>query len=193
MDPSRFLDLDTSKRFTTSPAPQLHWWPAVMCRKSLAEIIFPECYKKNAFYACFYKSIVIWICFWNYLSAFSIQVLSSLLGWFISMHMRQSSEVAVKWVVCWKNLNLKVLIHYLATLPAPCISETCTNIKINLNFYFHTFLWCFKRFYEWILNAVGRLWEFFLSKNSGKVEWLFLNIFSFDFGLHGVIWFLARV
>ena len=32
------------------------------------------------------------------------------------------------------------------TLDVPCISESCTEIK--LNFYFHTSLWCLKRFYE---------------------------------------------
>ena len=30
------------------------------------------------------------------------------------------------------------------TLLAPCISESCIKIKINLNFYFHTSLWCLK-------------------------------------------------
>ena len=39
-----------------------------------------------------------------------------------------------------KNLTL--------TLPVPCISESCIKIKINLNFYFHTSLWCLKSFYE---------------------------------------------
>ena len=29
-----------------------------------------------------------------------------------------------------------------------CISESCIEIKIMLNFYFHTSLWCLKRFYE---------------------------------------------
>ena len=33
-------------------------------------------------------------------------------------------------------------------LPVPCISESWTEIKIKLNFYFHTSLWCLKRFYE---------------------------------------------
>ena len=33
-------------------------------------------------------------------------------------------------------------------LPAPCISESCVKIRINVNFYFHTSLWCLKRFYE---------------------------------------------
>ena len=29
-----------------------------------------------------------------------------------------------------------------------CISESCNKLRINLNFYFDIFLWCFKRFYE---------------------------------------------
>ena len=33
-------------------------------------------------------------------------------------------------------------------LPVPCISESCNEIKIKLNFYFHTSFWCLKRFYE---------------------------------------------
>ena len=32
-------------------------------------------------------------------------------------------------------------------LPATFISESCVKIKINLNVYFHTSLWCLKRFY----------------------------------------------
>ena len=34
------------------------------------------------------------------------------------------------------------------TLKDPIISEICIKIKIELNFYFHTSLWCLKRFYE---------------------------------------------
>ena len=34
------------------------------------------------------------------------------------------------------------------TLPAPCISENCIKIKINVNFYFHSSLWSLKGFYE---------------------------------------------
>ena len=33
-------------------------------------------------------------------------------------------------------------------LPAPCILESYLKVKINLNFYFHTSLWCLRRFYE---------------------------------------------
>ena len=32
----------------------------------------------------------------------------------------------------------------LLTLPAPYISESYIKININLNFYFHTSLWCLK-------------------------------------------------
>ena len=34
------------------------------------------------------------------------------------------------------------------TLPVPFISESRIKLKINLNSYFHTSLWCLKRFYE---------------------------------------------
>ena len=34
------------------------------------------------------------------------------------------------------------------TLNVQYISESCTEIKIKLNFYLHTSLWCLKRFYE---------------------------------------------
>ena len=34
------------------------------------------------------------------------------------------------------------------TLSASSISESCIKIKINLNYYFRTSLWCLKRFYE---------------------------------------------
>ena len=34
------------------------------------------------------------------------------------------------------------------TLLVPCISESCIEINIKLHFYFHTSLWCLKRFYE---------------------------------------------
>ena len=45
---------------------------------------------------------------------------------------------------CFK---LKFILNMLS-LPAPCISESCIQTKINLNFYFHTYLWYLKRFYE---------------------------------------------
>ena len=34
------------------------------------------------------------------------------------------------------------------TFPLPCISESCIEIKVKLNFYFHTSLWFLEKFYE---------------------------------------------
>ena len=36
----------------------------------------------------------------------------------------------------------------LRTIPYPRILESCIQIKINLDFYFHISLWCLKMFYE---------------------------------------------
>ena len=41
------------------------------------------------------------------------------------------------------------------TLKDLFISESCIEIKIELNFYFHTSLWCFKRFYEGLKTFWG--------------------------------------
>ena len=40
------------------------------------------------------------------------------------------------------------LTRFILTLPDPCISESCIEIEINVNFYFHIYLLCLKRFYE---------------------------------------------
>ena len=40
-------------------------------------------------------------------------------------------------------------------LNVPCISESCIEIKIKLNFYFYTSLWCLKRFYESLKGDKG--------------------------------------
>ena len=32
--------------------------------------------------------------------------------------------------------------NFKLTFLAPCISESCNEININLNFYLHTSLWC---------------------------------------------------
>ena len=44
--------------------------------------------------------------------------------------------------------NLSTNLPSELTLPIPCISESCIEIKSKLNFYFNTSLWCLKRFYE---------------------------------------------
>ena len=42
---------------------------------------------------------------------------------------------------------------------APCISASCIEINIKLNFYFHTSLWCLKRFYEGLLRHHKEVWK----------------------------------
>ena len=34
------------------------------------------------------------------------------------------------------------------TFNVPCISESCVEMKMKLNFSLHISLWCLKRFYE---------------------------------------------
>ena len=44
------------------------------------------------------------------------------------------------------------------TLNVPGISESCIEIKIKLNFYFPTFLWCLKRLYEGLYGPHKTFW-----------------------------------
>ena len=44
------------------------------------------------------------------------------------------------------------------TLPTLCISESYIKTKINLNFYFHTSLWCLKRFHEGLEDFHKTFW-----------------------------------
>ena len=39
------------------------------------------------------------------------------------------------------------------TLLVLCFYEIYVKININLNFYFHTSLWCLKRFYEGLIGT----------------------------------------
>ena len=43
---------------------------------------------------------------------------------------------------------MKNAFYFILTLKDPIISESCIEIKSELNFYFHTSLWCLKQFYE---------------------------------------------
>ena len=56
------------------------------------------------------------------------------------------------------------------TLPVLCNSESCIEIKINLNFYFHTLSWCLKRFQRRPSRAVyfAALWDNFLGLKKKK-------------------------
>ena len=51
-------------------------------------------------------------------------------------------------IVYRKQMTWKSIVKTMLTLNVLCISESYIEIKIKLNFYFHTSLWCLKRLYE---------------------------------------------
>ena len=44
-----------------------------------------------------------------------------------------------------KSFRKTDIAYSLTTLNNPCISESCSEVKSKLSFYFHTSLWCLKR------------------------------------------------
>ena len=67
------------------------------------------------------------------------------------MNTGQYNTVKTKLVKTNTNIQFVTIVYAILmylTLPIPCISESYIEIKIKLNFYFHTSLWCLKRFYE---------------------------------------------
>ena len=54
----------------------------------------------------------------------------------------------------WKWKGEPGMGELVLTLSVLCISESFIEIKINLNLYLHTFLWCLKRFYEGVLTPL---------------------------------------
>ena len=45
-----------------------------------------------------------------------------------------------------------------SSISIPWISESCIKIKINVDFYFHTSLWCLERFYEGLQGLHKTFW-----------------------------------
>ena len=66
-------------------------------------------------------------------------------------------------------------IKYLLTLPSSCISESCIKIKIKLNFYYHTSLWCLKRFYEGLLGLHKTFWGTSKKCENKNLSYFFLS------------------
>ena len=67
------------------------------------------------------------------------------------MNTGQYNTVKTKLMKTNTNIQFVTIVYAILmylTLPIPCISESYIEIKIKLNFYFHTSLWCLKRFYE---------------------------------------------
>ena len=71
-------------------------------------------------------------------------------------------------VLCFEKMHVYVykvsycekcwMFQIVLTLKDPFISERCIEIKIELNFYFHTSLWCLKRFYEGLWGLRKTFW-----------------------------------
>ena len=81
------------------------------------------------------------------------------------------------------DVNAQVCQFFLTVL-APCLSESCITIKINLNFYFHTSLWCLKRFYEGVFQAPQRIVKIKIQVNfssgigTGRINLIILSLKS---------------
>ena len=78
-----------------------------------------------------------------------------------------------------------------STINVPCISESCIDVKMKLNFYFHTSLWCLKRFCGGLKGLHKTFWG-----TTKKCENKNLFIFSLCLGLgwkgHTSLWLLKR-
>ena len=72
----------------------------------------------------------------------------------------------------------------LLTLLFPFISESCIEIKIKLNFYFHTSLWCLKGFMK-ALKAFIKPFE--APQRSMKIKILTFFFLRPGLGLEGLI------
>ena len=101
---------------------------------------------------------------------------------------------STKWPnICWKSYRKcykifnvclaiwRTRIYIGLTLPVLYILESCIKINISLNFYCHTSLWCFKRFYEGHKDLHKTFWGTFIKpfdapQRSVKIE--FKLIFS---------------
>ena len=71
----------------------------------------------------------------------------------------------------WGSCAVIVNFSYccILTLKVPCISESYIEIKIKSNFYFHTSLWCLKRFYEGLYEGLHKtFWGTATKKSENK-------------------------
>ena len=72
-----------------------------------------------------------------------------LITWHICTSFYFATEThLLKQHVCKFMHMIPQVFYIVLTLKVPCISESCIEIKIKLDFYFHTSFWCIKRFYE---------------------------------------------
>ena len=63
------------------------------------------------------------------------------------------------------------------TLKTRSFSESCIEIKIKLNFYFHTSLWCLKKFYEGLHKT---FWGTTKKCENKNLNWFFHFVQDWD-------------
>ena len=65
-----------------------------------------------------------------------------------------SIKKTLRMVINYYNIMMIELLHLNPSRPDPGQRE-----KLNLNFYFHTSLWCLKRFYGGLLRHHKEVWK----------------------------------
>ena len=75
---------------------------------------------------------------------------------------KHSQYFRLYFVILWSTSGCLSVVN-----PVLCISESYIQLKINLNFYFHTALRCLKKFYE-ALKAFIKPFE--ASQRSAKIK-----------------------
>ena len=83
-----------------------------------------------------------------------------------------------------KIFNFEIRSYFvkkiITTLSVLCISESCIEITIKLNFYFHTSLWCLKRFYEDLTRLHKTFWGTIKHCENKNLTYFFLFIRDWD-------------
>ena len=140
-------------------------------------------------FLCISSELLLYIYFWSF------QLRSLLFKTYFKncyFETKISNYLYIKCFLSWFYMfSLYNFILQRLTLPAPCIFESCIEIKINLNFYFHTSLWCLKRFYEG-LKGLHKTFRDTTTKCENKK---FKLIFSLrpGSGREGLIWKMISV
>ena len=86
-------------------------------------------------------------------------------------------SIAVSTARIWWQKTLSTFSNSILTLPTPWISESCIKIKINLNFYFHTFFGASKGFMK-TFKAFTK--PFKAPQKNKNLSWFFLFILEWN-------------
>ena len=94
------------------------------------------------------------------------------------MQLKHQPKKLLKKELIKLTLNLEQV--FVLTLNVPRISKSCIEIKIKLNFYFHTSLCCLKRFYEGIKGLHKNFWGTAMKCENKNLTQFFLFVRDWD-------------